>query len=491
MTKVIQPKQISTRTAVFAAAVLFLSQIISAPVQAALKDDLNALFKQESNHQWSVLVHPVNGKQPIYSLAPDRTLIPASNVKLFSGAAALLHLGPDFRYETKLYLSGSQTGNVFNGSLIVEGGGDPSIGGRFNGGDLTESFRQWTAKLKQKGITTIDGDIIGVDDYFDDVNLGLNWDPDYREEWYSAEVSALSFNDACVDLIVRGEAKAGQRAHVSLDPPTSYLTLDNRLTTASSSKTAKGVHIQRIDQSKTLRVSGSVRAKRTTTHYASAPNPTLFFATVLKETLEREGVAITGAALDADEGEAPPRETWNVFHVHRSEPLERLLSACLKNSQNLYAEHFLKTLGAEMYGMGSYTIGAMAVKNVLFQHGCNLDSIYLADGSGLSRENRANAKAFVDLLRIMEQTPHAALFKSLLPESGASGTLKSRMRDTAAKGRVLAKTGTLNGVRGLSGYIKSRKGTTYAFSMIGNTSTKAFRITQIIDDACALIAEKG
>ncbi|MDP8245297.1 MAG: D-alanyl-D-alanine carboxypeptidase/D-alanyl-D-alanine-endopeptidase [Candidatus Hinthialibacter antarcticus] len=479
------------QTAALAAAVLFLSLSFSISAQAALRDDLNTLFQENANQNWSVLVYPLNGGKPLYSLAPERKLIPASNIKLFSGAAALLQLGPDFRYETKVHLAGARTGNVWKGALIVEGGGDPSIGGRFNGGDLTETFRQWAAKLKLDGITTIDGDIIGVDDYFDDVNLGLNWDPGYREEWYSAEVSALSYNDACIDLIIRGEAKAGQRASITLDPPTSYLKIDNKVTTASSSKNVQGVRIERIDDAKTLRVSGSVRAKRTSTHFASTPNPTLYFVTVLKETLEREGITITGGAKDADEVETPDRNSWNLLLVHRSEPLERLLNVCLKNSQNLYAEHFLKTLGAEMYGIGSYTVGAMAVKSVLFQHGCNLDSIYLADGSGLSRENRANAQAFVDLLRAVERSPHAALFKSLLPESGSSGTLKSRMKDTAANGRVLAKTGTLNGVRGLSGYISSRNGTTYAFSMIGNTSTRGYRITQIIDSACALIAEKG
>lgn len=479
------------QTAALAAAVLFLTYSVSNPAQAALRDDLNALFKEEGNQEWSILVQPLNSANPLYSLAPERKLIPASNIKLFSGAAALLQLGPDFRYETKLHLAGARTGNVWEGALIVEGGGDPSIGGRFNGGDLTETFRQWAAKLKLDGITTIDGDIIGVDDYFDDVNLGLNWDPDYREEWYSAEVSALSFNDACIDVIVRGEAKAGQRASVTLDPPTSYLKIENKVTTASSSKNAQGVRIERLDDTKTIRVSGSVRAKQSSTHFASTPNPTLYFVTVLKETLEREGVSVTGGAKDADDVETPDRDSWKLVLSHRSQPLEVLLNTCLKNSQNLYAEHFLKTLGAEMYGIGSYTVGAMAVKSVLFRFGCNLDSIYLADGSGLSRENRANAQAFVDLLRAVERSPHAQLFHRLLPESGASGTLKNRMRDTAAKGRVLAKTGTLNGVRGLSGYITSQNGTTYAFSMIGNTTTRGYRISQIIDNACALIAEKG
>lgn len=479
------------KTAALAAAVLFLSLSFSSEVHAALKDDLNALFKVDGKEEWSVLVKPLNGGKPIYSLSQDRKLIPASNIKLFSSAAILLQLGPDFRYETNLFLSGEKQGETWKGPLIVEGGGDPSIGGRFNGGDLTETFRQWAAELKLQGIKKIDGDVIGIDDYFDDVNLGLNWDPDYREEWYSAEVSALSFNDACIDLIVRGEAKSGQRPSVSLDPPTSYLKIDNDLKTVIHSKNVQGVRIQRIDDKNTLRLSGSVLAKRTTTHYASAPNPTLYFTTVLKETLKREGIAVTGSAKDGDDVETPSRDTWLLVHTHRSEPLRRLLNACLKNSQNLYAEHFLKTLGAEMYGIGSYTVGSMAVKSVLFRHGCNLDSIYLADGSGLSRENRANAQAFVDLLSAVERSPQGKLFKSFLPESGTSGTLKNRMRDTAAKGRVYAKTGTLNGVRGLSGYIESRKGNAYAFSMIGNSPTKGYRITQIIDDACALIAEQG
>ncbi|HQH71745.1 MAG TPA: D-alanyl-D-alanine carboxypeptidase, partial [bacterium] len=177
---------------------------------ASLQSDLNVLFtKNLSQAVWSIQVENLEDQQNLYSLTPQRSLIPASNMKILVCAAALLRLQPEYKYKTELLASGKQTGTTLEGDLIVLASGDPSIGGRFNGNDVTALFRQWAGVLKQNNILRVTGDIIGVDDVFDDIRHGLNWHPDNFLDWFAAEVSALSFNDACVDIIVEGAAKAG------------------------------------------------------------------------------------------------------------------------------------------------------------------------------------------------------------------------------------------------------------------------------------------
>jgi len=465
------------------------------PAFPALQDDLTALFQNESPQgtQWSVLFETAEGEKNVFSLTPDIHLIPASNMKIVISAAALLALGPDYVYETTLYRTGVLMDDNVHGNLVVMGTGDPSIGGRFNGGDLTETFRQWAAKLKQKKMTVITGDIIGVDYAFDDKRHGLNWQEVDLVEWYAAEISALSFNDSCIDLIITGASSPGKKALVKKDPPTKYIKIINQVKTVRTRKQERIIEYKRDPKSTMLTVSGAIRKKSKIQEYASVPNPTLFFLTVLKETLEKEGIQIQGKVRAAKRKEAQLlQENWHEITAHRSPPLSDLVKVCLTNSQNLYAELFLKTLGLRAYGRGTHNSGVLTVKDVLFMNGCSMDGEYIADGSGLSRDNRLSARTLTKILRCMNESKHAEVFRSCLPQSGTSGTLKQRMKDSSAYQRVFAKTGTLNGSRALSGYLKAKSGKEYIFSMLANGAKKdSSRFNKMMDKACEIAVDKG
>ncbi|MEW6238095.1 MAG: D-alanyl-D-alanine carboxypeptidase/D-alanyl-D-alanine-endopeptidase [Candidatus Omnitrophota bacterium] len=466
----------------------------ASPSYSSLTSELNELFTKQTPPQseWSVLFESLDNGKSIYSLSPRNRLIPASNMKIAVCAAILLRLGPDFVYETGLYSYGKASGSTLNGDLIVEGSGDPSIGGRFHDGDVTFPLRQWAAALKIIDIKTVSGNIIGVDDVFDDEAHGLNWDPSYFSHWYAAEISGLSFNDACIDFTVTGAKTAKAKPSVSLSPDTNYITFENNAQTVSSQKQASGISIVHESDSTVFRLNGSIRAKSVNTHPASIPNPTLFFATVFKETLQNEGIQVKGDAQDGDAVKSlPNRSQWNLIDVIKSPPLIDLISVCLKNSQNLYAEHFLKTLGSHDYGEGSVKMGALALKDVFFKNGCDLDGQFIADGCGLSRENRISAESIVRVMRCMEASPYGKIFREALSVAGEDGTLKRRMANSAADGRVWGKTGTINGVRALSGCIQAKSGKTYLFSMLANGRRSAVQFTQIMDDACVLVCEKG
>ncbi len=472
--------------------IIFIITVL--PCYASLQTELQSLFETQSPDlsEWSVLVKNQSSGKTVFSLSPESRIIPASNMKLVVCSAILLKLGPAFTYETKLYATGQPVDSNLNGDLIVVGSGDPGIGGRFNGGDITHTLREWAGKLKEKKIEAISGDIIGIDDVFDENRYGLNWHPDDYPNWYAAEISGLSFNDGCIDVIIKGGSAAGRRPSISLKPKTNYMTIENGVRTVRTRSGERKITFTRESKSTHLRITGALRARTTQTHWASVPNPTQFFCTVFKETLEDENIAVKGKAIDGDEvKQLPLHSEWKLVNTYRSPPLSQLLRVCLKDSQNLYAEHFLKTLGYHTYGEGSLKMGALAIKDVLFKNGCNIDKVFIADGSGLSRENRLSADGVIKILRCMAKSPHAKTFKTALSRSGIDGTLERRMRNTAAQGRVYGKTGTLNGVRSLSGYIKSKSGKEYLFSMIANGRKQAYRFSHIMDQACVLLAEKG
>ncbi len=463
-------------------------------VHASLHSELLALIEKDSppNSEWSILIQPVNEPKPLFAYQPSKRLVPASNMKIPSSAAILLRLGPDFTYKTQLYISGTISGKTLQGDLIVVGSGDPSIGGRFNSGDITHLFKQWAALLKNNNIEIINGRVIGIDDIFDDKAHGLDWHPDDLLKWYAAEISGLSLNDGCLDLIIRGGNGVGNAAIVRKEPNTNYMKIINQVKTVSSHNAVRGIHYEREIDSRTLTLTGSIRARQTVRKWTTVPNPTHFFTTVLRENLQKQGIEISGQAYDADDlPSLPPEEKWTLLDEYESPPLSQLLSVCLKKSQNHYAEHFLKTLGYYEYGRGSSTWGAAAIKDIFFKYDSDLDRQYFADGSGLSRDNRLNAKSIIKVLRAMYTSPYGKTFRETLSQAGVDGTLKNRMRGTAAHGNVWAKTGTLNGVRALSGYLYAQSGKTYLVSFLANGETRGTRFSRIIDKACVLICEKG
>ncbi|MGC9326853.1 MAG: D-alanyl-D-alanine carboxypeptidase/D-alanyl-D-alanine endopeptidase, partial [Candidatus Hinthialibacter sp.] len=260
-----------------AVSLIFLLNVAE-PSTEPLKERLDAIFNGHSYAVWSIQVEDKETGQSLYSLTPHRSLIPASNEKLLVCAAAMLQLGPNYTYNTEFYTTGQIQNSRLQGDLIVVGAGDPSLGGRFYDGDTTFLMREWANKLKQKGIQSIEGAVIGVDDAFDDEPHGLNWHPSDLIEWYAAEVSALSLNDACVDVQVLGAPVSGQPANISWNPPTRYIDVQSDVRTVRSAKSERGVIVDRQPDSAEILLTGSIRAKGAATVYVTIPNPTLYFA---------------------------------------------------------------------------------------------------------------------------------------------------------------------------------------------------------------------
>ncbi|RPI73905.1 MAG: hypothetical protein EHM47_04980, partial [Ignavibacteriales bacterium] len=177
-----------------------------------------------SNAEWGVLIQSLETGEYFYRRNEDKLFRPASNLKLFTTAAALILLGSEYRFSTSVFMNGELDGSILKGNLVIQGGGDPTISGRFHNGDIYKVYNDWADSLLAIGIDEINGNIIGDDNLFDDKGLGTGWAWDYESYWFSAHSGAISFNENCVDITVSVDSLTMQ-PKIDLLPDTKYITL--------------------------------------------------------------------------------------------------------------------------------------------------------------------------------------------------------------------------------------------------------------------------
>ncbi|GMQ81195.1 MAG: D-alanyl-D-alanine carboxypeptidase/D-alanyl-D-alanine-endopeptidase [Rhodothermia bacterium] len=449
-----------------------------------LKNAVEQILQEEQfeNGTWAVLITDLSTDAVLYRHNEKKSFIPASNTKLYTTSAALEQLGPEFTYETAVFIDGPVVDGVLEGNVIVRGSGDPVIGGRFNGGDLTETFRNWADSLTSRGIRTIKGDIIGDDDIFDDTPLGYGWSWDDEPYWYSAEISGLSFNDNNIDFTITAQ-NPGMPGVISWEPAnTSFARITNStISIDPDSSLTEGYSRERGTNSFLL--SSKVPQGRVDRESLTVRNPTLFFVHVLRETLLSSGISVVGRPVDVDDLSIKPDDTRREMvrvATHKSKPLKDIVTVLNKRSQNLYAEQLLRTLGATYpvddpdLEPGSAEMGIARAMETYLAAGIDTSRLQLVDGSGLSRMNLVTAEMTSSLLGYMyrhdDDSTRAAFYRSL-PIGGVDGTLKSRMTSGPAFGKVHAKTGTVSNVSTISGYVQSDAGTPLSFVLMANHYT--------------------
>ena len=430
---------------------------------------------------WGIRVVNLRTGEVLHSRNAEHFFVPASNVKLLTTAAGLAQLGPDYRYSTSVYVDGAVEDETLQGNLIVRGAGDPTIGGYEQRRDPTQVFRRWADSLRARGITRIDGNIVGDDSRLDETPLGHGWSWSDIPYAYAAEIGGLVFNENTVDLQAEGR-EVGQPARLSWDPfRTDYVTVVNRSETVSYRKEEDEEYERRMGTN-TIHVKSRIHPNGRDAESLTVSNPTLYFVDTLREVLLQEGISIDGRAADLDETALNVRyDSPAVRRVasYTSPPLSDIAQTLNHQSQNLYAEQLLRTLAVEVppdtdedLSPGSSALGVKAVRETLVEAGVDTSRIQLADGSGLSRQNLVRPTSLVKLLRHMWDHPDPgvrAAFYDSLPRGGRDGTLKYRFQGAApARSNVRAKTGTLSNMSALSGYVTSGAGAPLAFSVFCN-----------------------
>jgi D-alanyl-D-alanine carboxypeptidase/D-alanyl-D-alanine-endopeptidase (penicillin-binding protein 4) len=411
----------------------------------------------------------------------DAPFMPASNLKLVTTSAFLDRFGPDFKFRTVLLMK--------DADLFVIGDGDPTLGDaemlKKLGWDVDTVFKAWADALKQRGVTSVRN--VYVDDsVFDEVFLHPNWLSRYLGDRYAAQVGGVNLNANCIDFLVRATSP-GEPVAYTMNPDTRYANVRNLAITGED----KGVGVSRPPNKNDLTLRGEIAQSLGKPISVPIQDPPMFAATVLAEALGKNGVAVTGTTT-RDRGvrerySADP-SGWSVAAALDTK-IETVLERANKDSMNLYAEAMCKRLGHEVSGQpGSWANGTAAVGDFLKRIGVEDHQFHLDDGSGLSRENAISAGAILKILSHNFQSRNREAFVSSLAVGGADGTFEKRFKNNL-RGRVFGKSGYINGVSCLSGYVKTESGQWYAFSILmngitdnGTAKTLQERIVSAIDE---------
>ncbi|MBC8030669.1 MAG: D-alanyl-D-alanine carboxypeptidase/D-alanyl-D-alanine-endopeptidase [Pyrinomonadaceae bacterium] len=436
--------------------------------------------------------------QVLFESNANKLLRPASNMKLYSVAAAIDRLSPDYRFVTSVYAPAKPDAKgVVKGDLIIYGRGDPSIGFRFNEGNYFKGIDDLAARIVAAGVKRVDGDLVGDESHFTGPPYGTGWEWEDLQWWYGAEVSALTVNDNYLDTSVKPGNKVGAPAVITTGPPDPLLRITNRVVTAPNG-TKRDLEIYRALNSDVVEFSGAIALDdRGYNGRLAISRPALLFAYLLRASLAQQGVTIKGKTRTVDSysgGSIVPKgvrilpntnlvlsSTLGVQPVEiarkESVPFSQIAAQTLKPSQNLYTELILRTLGEFSSSVAapppnpsrtSEGRGIEVVKTFLKEAGVDPSSLSLTDGSGLSRNDMITPEATLQMLTYMHSHRYAAAFRDALPVAGVDGTLRNRMKGTAAENNVRAKTGTLSSASSLSGFVTSASGERLVFSIMVN-----------------------
>ncbi len=413
----------------------------------------------------SVAVTDLETGETVYSRNPEQPETIASVTKMISSAAALHYLGPNYKFKTTFWRRGDiRDGNLI-GSLLVVGGGDPNISGRFYENDSFAVFDRWAQGLRQAGITRVSGDLVLNASAFDGLYRNPEWPPDRDTRWYQAPISALSYNDNVVIVSVGRGALPGAPAIVNIDPDTDIVQAVPRARTIGKTGHIQ-VAVARPGGSDTVYVNGTVPARYFRYSVPLAiDDPPKFFGAALKSRLRAAGIELTGGVVERP---VAPDNAWMLVATTESD-LMPTMAVSNKHSQSFYAEQIFKTLSLEKTGRGTWDGALTLTRQFLASMGLEPSRFDIHDGSGLSANNKVAAGDLVRFLKAMNVHPQGSAWRETLAVSGGpEGSLRSRLLDSVTRGQVQAKTGTLNGVSTLAGYAVASSGKTYAFAILLN-----------------------
>ena len=360
-----------------------------------------------SHGTWGVHVRSLDRGDVLFALNAGKLMMPASNMKILTLAAAAERLGWDYRFTTTLETAAPVIDGVLHGDLIVRGTGDPTISTRED--RHAAVFDDWADALRLAGISSIDGRIVGDDQAFDDDGVGPGWSWDYLEAGYAAPIGALQYNESTADLRLTPGAAVGDPVRVVLAPGAGLTVVNHARTMAAATGERGSITVRRRIDRQVLEISGSLPADAPpVTRTVAVVNPTQFFAQSLKDALIARGIAVTGDAVDLDDisyVDAEAHAERRVLATTTSPSLREIATVLMKVSQNQYAETLLKTLGAAAGGLGTTAAGRRAAAEVFAAWGMADVGYVMSDGSGLSRYNYVSPATITTVLARMYEDP--------------------------------------------------------------------------------------
>ena len=431
----------------------------------------------------------------IFEQDAEKYFMPASNMKSFTVAAAMERLSPGFQFITSAFaVSRPDAGGTIKGDLTIYGRGDISISTAFYDGDYYKGVDALAERIVQAGVKRIEGNLIGDETYFSGSPIPVGWEWDDLQWYYGAEVSALPLNDNAVDLSIKPGLQNAP-CFIQIQPTNTLYKIVNRCVTADS-RTRRDIRVVKKLEQNILEVYGTMPiGDGGYTNSITISHPAELFVEMLRQRLLQKNVVITGRNLVKNiktEGfqTNPPVEIARLESV----PFSVVAAKTMKPSQNLYTETILWTLGEQTgdkskTNLTSAERGIAVVKNFLTQIGIPSDGIIQYDGSGLSRHNLITPSATVRLYEYMaKQSRNALAWENSLTIGGVDGTLRNRFKGTRAESNARGKTGTIDQVSTLSGYLTTAAGEKLVFSILVNGVAEPRMRTGTIDEIVIALA---
>lgn len=423
---------------------------------------------------WGVKIASVATGKVLFETHADRLLSPASNSKLYTGALALDRLGGDYRIVTPIFATAKPGAEgTLRGDVIVSGRGDPS----WNSGSARKKFDEviepFAATIAGAGVKRVTGDLVADATFFRGGPSGAGWSTGDLNDYYGAEISAISLEDNYVDMRITPGAKEGDPAQIAFVQPHSGLTLDNRVVTTAAGRTRRIV-VRRLIGESVVHLFGEMPLNAAPAiEEATVPRPAQWFAAALKAALEKRGIVVEGKARSVYWPDAQAEGSVKLGDL-LSPQMSELVAGFMKPSQNLQTDLIFGYIGekgrpddAPMWRT-SEDLGVAALRDFLRENNLHADDVRFDEGSGLSRNNLTSARALVALLSFMAKHREAEAFRASLPIAGVDGTLRRRMKATPAEGNLRAKTGTLRWANSISGYVMTAAGEELVFSVMLN-----------------------
>lgn len=431
--------------------------------QRSVQNILNEILNKDEYRQASVgilVVDPAIGEE-LLSYHPDQLLIPASTMKLITSATALRILGPGYRFTTSVAYSGNiDEKGVLHGNLVLIGGADPTLGSEYFQNHYYNFLEKWAQSVRLSGIQKVEGDLVLDASVYDHEKVPATWIWEDLGNYYGAGANAFTVYDNLFRITFQSPSQPGRATKIMATyPKIDGLEIQNEV--ISSEVNADNAYVFGSPLDKVRVIRGTIPAGRKAfTIKASVQQPGEILSTAFTNALAGKGIFIDGGVRFKTGDE----NNHKTIYIQESPNMGDIAKVLNHESVNLFAEHFLKQLSVEKYGIGNREKSIEIVKEFWKENGLGTNRFFMEDGSGLSHFNAVSPRFFVQLLTAMDGNE---AFVNSLPRAG-NGTLDQFSKEHFPGNTLEAKSGSMTRVRCYSGYLTTDSGRRLVFSIMFN-----------------------